>query len=201
MFDREKSKNFIKATMGDINFKKKGSWLFTGALITLLAQPPSALSFEDTIVWEKKMEDYTKKMYQDKNTYDNNITNLFNNGLLVYNNKKIEIKGLFLVYGNKDNEFKAYLVDTKQGFFDLLTGGNIDFERHGAVRFRDTTAFINLLNNKAIQIVGNSLIILDTIKIQEILDNWDGYIHSEVKETNNAFNKQIVDRNKDEKRK
>lgn len=205
MFDKEESKKFVSAKINNINLKKVGKYLLTTTAIVLLSKP--ILNFDNsldkTTIWEKNMYKYVQKVYNDNSNYDPLITELFHNGIFVYNNKNISIESLFLTYGLENNEFKTYLIDTKQGYFDLLTGNSIEFERMGALRLRDTTAFIRLLNdNETIQIVDNNLIVLNVTKIQDIIDSWDGYIHDEVKETNNAFKKIIVDRgNFDGKRK
>ena len=58
---------------------------------------------------------------------------------------------------------------------------------------RDFSILIN--NEKVVQIVDDKIIILYINEFKSVVDNWDGYIHEEVKETNNSYNKQILKRN------
>ena len=199
MFNKELSRKNKKAKIINVNFEKIGKYFLTSTLIVSLANFVSAAEtseIKETTVWEENMYKYHQRLFNDKNEYDEQITNLYHEGILKFSNKEINIKSLFLVYGKKDAVFKGYLVDTKQGFFDVLTGEDIVFDRIGAVRFCDTTCFINLINNdNIVQIMDNNIIVLDINGFQKILDSWDGYIHEEVKETKNSFTKQIYKRN------
>ena len=56
----------------------------------------------------------------------------------------------------------------------------------------NTEAFIELINSDAVLINNNLIEIVDKVKTQNILNKWNGFIHSLVKETDAIENKQVL---------
>ena len=110
--------------------------------------------------------------------YDNNVSNLYHNGIIVINNEKHDIKNYYIVY--KKNEKNYYLIDINSN-----KDNNIKYDT--AVKLIDTTAFISLINKSDIQ---QNMIIIDSFEILEnIVNNWDGKFHNKVYETDAITNK------------
>ena len=92
------------------------------------------------------------------------------------------LKDFFIVFNDELNNFHLKCINQR------FNNDEIDYNR--AVRFIDTTAFINLINNA--QIVSKKLIINDKDCLNTIIKNWDGYLHGETKETDAIMNKKMI---------
>ena len=159
------------------------------------------LKKDDALFKEKSEYHYNKQLaeqneYQDsvtsyinqrhenriKKEYNPKITKLYKDGLLVLNNEEYQLKDFFIVFSSILNNFHLKCVDQKFK--------NEDIKYNRAVRFIDTTAFINLINNSNVR---DNRIILDNIdQLNEIINNWDGYLHSETLETDSILNKKMI---------
>ena len=80
---------------------------------------------------------------------------------------------------------KAFL----QSFSDIA---DIEIDYNKAIKFIDTTAFINLINNSETAISDNRLIINNKDILTKIVNNWDGYLHCETKETDAIMDKKMI---------
>ena len=124
----------------------------------------------------KKHENSVKKEYNPK------IVELYHNGLLIIDNEEYRLKDFFIIFDDRLNNFHLKCINPK------FKTEEINYNK--AIRFIDTTSFINLItNNKTI----NNRIILDNIdKLNNVVNTWDGLIHSEVLETDSITNKKII---------
>ena len=124
----------------------------------------------------RKHENYIKKDYNPK------IVNLYKDGLLIINKEEYKLKDFFIVFSSILNNFHLKCINAK------FESDKINY--NCAVRFIDTTAFINLINNSEIK---DNRIIIDNIdSLNDVVKNWDGYIHSEVLETDSIINKKMI---------
>ena len=124
----------------------------------------------------RKHENSTKKEYNPK------IVNLTKNGLLVIDNNEYELKDFFIVFDSNLNNFTIKCINSKFPSEDI--------EYNHAVRFIDTTAFIKLI--KESNIIDNKIIIDSINTLNNIVKEWDGYLHSETVETDSILNKKII---------
>lgn len=164
-----------------------------------------------TPTMQKEMSDYyTNKIMQEKMDYQNNITsyinrkhengvkkqynplivNLYENGLLTINYDEYSLKEFYIVFNN--NDFHIKCINPKYN--------NQDYEYQKAVKFIDTTAFINLINNSNVIIKENRIIINDKNILEDIVNKWDGNLHSETKETDAIINKRMIGNDNDDRR-
>lgn len=137
--------------------------------------------------YQSKVTDYINKKYENsiKKQYNPTVVNLYHDGILIINNEEYKLKDFFIVFDDRLNNFHLKCINPK------FKTEEINYNR--AVRFIDTTSFIKLItNNKTI----NNKIILNGIdSLNNVINNWDGNIHSEVLETDSIINKKVVETN------
>lgn len=146
--------------------------------------------------WEEKMDYQNNKIIylnqasinNMRKEYNPKITNLYYNGKIVIDNTEYELKDFFIVF---DAELNNYHIKCINKNFK-----NEEINYNKAVKFIDTTAFINLLNSNEIK--DNKIIIPDNNTLNNTINNWDGYLHSEVKETDAIINKKMIKDDKNE---
>ncbi len=163
------------------------------------------LNNDDKLLQEKSKFHYDKQ-FAEQNEYQNNLTsyinqkhennikkdynpkivNLYKDGILVINKEEYKLKDFFIVFSSILNNFHLKCIDKK------FNSEDINYNR--AVRFIDTTAFINLINSSDIK---DNRIVLDNIdSLNDIVNKWDGYLHGEVLETDSIKNKKMIEYDK-----
>ena len=127
----------------------------------------------------QKHENNIRKQYNPK------IVKLYQNGSLVIDKNDYKLKDFFIVFDDKKNDFHIKCINPNYK--------NEDIEYNKAIRFIDTTAFIKLIQDN--NVIDNKIVIDNTSTLNSIITNWDGYIHSEVLETDSVINKKMVIKN------
>ncbi len=149
-------------------------------------------NYHDNIIMQEQMDfqnkktSYINKKHENsiKKQYNPKIVNLYQKGTLCINNDEYELADLYIVFDDNKNDF--HIKSVKKRFDDI----EIDYNK--AIKFIDTTAFINLINNSESKINDNRLIISNKDILTKIVNNWDGYLHSETKETDAITNKKMI---------
>jgi hypothetical protein len=152
-----------------------------------------------TIGCEPKAVEYYDRLYELKKNsskYDDVIVDLYNKGQLSINGVSYPLDKYFITinFNSEGNEY--HLTSTKSDYNDILTSSLEKYEYKRIVRFRDTTAFIELINSDCVLIdyERNIITIIDVNKALEIVNNWDGTIHDKVPETDAVENKEFIRR-------
>ncbi len=157
--------------------------------------PEEANKIEERINKEKQEEDtyqndvlrYINQKHENniRKQYNPKIVNLYENGLLVIDNNEYKVNEFYIIFNN--NDFHIKCTNPKYN--------NQEYVYTKAIKFIDTTAFINLINNSKID---NNKIVIDNISIlEDIVSKWDGYLHSETKETDAIINKNMIGNDND----
>ncbi len=157
--------------------------------------PEEANKIEERINKEKQEEDtyqndvlrYINQKHENniRKQYNPKIVNLYQNGTLVIDKNDYKLKDFFIVFNDKENNFHIKCINPNYK--------NEDIEYNKAIRFIDTTAFIKLIQDN--NVVDNKIVIDNETTLNSIISNWDGYIHSEVLETDSVINKKMVIKN------
>lgn len=157
--------------------------------------PEEANKIEERINKEKQEEDtyqndvlrYISQKHENniRKQYNPKIVNLYQNGTLVIDKNDYKLKDFFIVFNDKENNFHIKCINPNYK--------NEDIEYNKAIRFIDTTAFIKLIQDN--NVVDNKIVIDNETTLNSIISNWDGYIHSEVLETDSVINKKMVIKN------
>ena len=140
---------------------------------------------EEQMDYQDRVTNYINRKHElnIKKDYNPKIVNLYKNGLLIINKIEYKLEDFFIIYKNHDYSIKC--IDER---FKIKP---IDYDK--AVKFIDTTAFINLINNEKTIVNENRIIIDNQDILIDIINNWDGYLHSETKETDAINNKKMID--------
>ena len=151
---------------------------------------------------EEKANEHYNRIVNEKNEYQTNITSyinrkhennakkeynpkivkLYHEGIIIIDNIEYRLKDFFIIFDDRLNNFHLKCINPK------FKTEEINYNK--AVRFIDTTSFINLIT-KAKTI--NNKIVLDNVnELNNVVNNWDGNIHSEVLETDSIMNKKVI---------
>ena len=122
-----------------------------------------------------------------KKEYDINITNLYTNGKIIINNITNYINDYYIIYN--DNEKNYNLININDNI-------KKDIKYNKAIKFKDSTAFIELINNGIIN--DDNAIIINQEILNNIINKWDEKIHNKTIETDAIINKNILKENDDE---
>ena len=125
-----------------------------------------------------------KHEYSAKKQYNPKIVNLYKNGLLVVNGEEYPLKELFIVFDDEKNNFHL------KSKYESLNKDNSDYNK--AIKLIDTTAFINLINTDGVTTNNNKLILNNIELLHNAIINWNGYLHSEIEETDVIPNKRMI---------
>ena len=180
----EKNNNVKKVDYSTNEFYKIGDILITPSFGKVLEEYHNSKKIDDEMNYQDNITSYNKRKYENnlKKNYNPKIVNLYENGSLIINNKEYLIKEFYIVYDEK----KYHLMCTNPSY------ENKEYEYKKAVKFKDTTAFINLINSDKIILRDNRIIINDINVLDTIVSKWDGYLHSETKETDAIINKKMI---------
>lgn len=134
--------------------------------------------------YQNSVTEYTNRKYEYsiKKQYNPKIVELYHNGLLVIDNIEYKLKDFFIIFDDNLNNFHLKCINPK------FKTEEISYNK--AVRFIDTTAFIELVNNS--NIIENRIIINNINLLNDIVSKWNGYLHSETIETDAVINKRLI---------
>ena len=165
---------------------KKDELLFTNSFVQMTTSKEINKTLEEKEDYQDKVTTYINRKYENslRKEYNPKIINLYNNGIIVINGSEYLVKDFFIVFSDK-NDF--HIKCTNKDY------PNVEFDYNHSIKFIDTTAFINLINNS--KIIDNKIIVDDINTLNDIVNKWDGYLHSEVIETDSVINKKVVEVN------
>lgn len=136
----------------------------------------------DTEVWE-----YYDRVYQYSisRKYDNRIVDIYDNYQIIVDDITHPIKSFYVTFNSNSIDKDLHLISVKNECTDILTK---EIEKHNyndIVAFRDTTAFIKLIDSDAVIVNDKekAITISDKEKANMIIKNWDGMLHDKVAET------------------
>lgn len=184
MFNEEKSNEF-----GNIEFKKTSFYpindeiLITPSFALMINAYKEGKNIQEQMDYQDRITTYInlKSEYSLKKQYKDVIEDLYNNGILSINKKEYPLTNFFIVYHDSDKLFSLLNIALKN---------HIAYDH--AIKFIDTTAFINLINHPDVTITDNKVIVKDESIIDNLVNDWNGFVHNEVKETDAIINKRIV---------
>lgn len=133
---------------------------------------------------------HRKKEYYVKKQYNELIVNLYQNGHIIIDNEDCDLKGFYILY--MDGSDKYYLTYSKSPFNDFIRKSNDVFPYDKAIKFIDSTAFIQLINDPNVNITDNIITIENNDILLDLLNNWDGLLHNKIWFTDGISNKKIL---------
>lgn len=185
MFNKEDNQNIQKIELNNKRFYKQYNNIsITPFFIVMLNNYYETKNMQEHIDFDNKITKYLNNCFEKKikKQYNNTIVNLYKNGQIMIDNKLYELQDFYLVYKQNTKDF--YLMCTDSNYH------NNDISYDKAIKFIDTTAFIELIKNNNIQ--NNTIILKDNNALLTTIHNWDGYLHDKVCETDAIFNKQVL---------
>lgn len=183
MFD--KSNNVKKIEFHVDKLYQKKDILFSSSFVEMVDNIHLNEAINEKNDYQNNLVIYLNKKHENsiKKQYNPLIVNLYHDGKLLINNDEYKLKDFFIIFDSQKNDFNIKCIDTK--FNNHQTNYN------KAVRFIDTTSFINLIKNNTV--TNNKIILDDVNKLTDAVNKWDGYIHSEVLETDAIINKKMTE--------
>ena len=189
---------FIKNTNNNIKrfeinnkefYKQYNNISITPFFIVMLNKYYEEKNMYDHLDFDEKIKFYIDKKfeYSYKKQYDNKISSLYQNGALIINDQKYQLKDFYIVY---KNDLDYHLMCTDKNYHNE----QIDYDK--AIKFIDTSAFIELINNN--QVIDNSIKINSIKDLLNIVYNWDGRLHDKTSNTDAIVNKNMIGINHDE---
>ena len=192
MFNKEKSNERKKVSVLSQNYKRAGIILLSSSLAMAFSSSANA---EHTDCDHGQVEYYRRVYYYgQERQYDRGVKRLYEEGSIRLNGELLPIKKFFLTYKSNGDNRGYHLISVLNDYTDILLKSNDKYDYDKVVRFRDTTAFINLINSDAVIINGTEITIIDIDKAILIIEHWDGLIHDEVVETDAVGNKDLLRR-------
>ena len=186
MFNKNINNDNKKITIKYNNFYKLDDILLTPSFVIMLNMYNDNKVLLEKMDYQDRITSYINRKHENsiRKEYNPKITNLYNNGIIIINNIEYKLKDFYIVFMDTNNDFHLKCVDEKFN--------NDNYEYNKAVKFIDSTAFINLINNENTTIHDNKLIINDKNILIDTIHNWDGYLHSETNETDSILNKKMI---------
>ncbi len=193
MFNKEKS-NEIKKIIISKNtvFKKLDYFLLTTSFILMINYYIETLKMQQQLDYQDHVTSYINRKTElsKKKQYNSNITKLYNEGKLIVDNKEYNLRKIYVLYNSQSSNYLQLL--SIENNTNLLDNQEL-ISYNSAIKFIDTTAFINLINAKEV-VINKSEIKVTKAILAKIISNWDGKIHSETSETDAIKNKNVLER-------
>ena len=180
--------------VNESTFKKISSFILTTTLILSLNTPVKGeVTNCNTGAYEYHQRIYE---YQKDRQYDENLIRLYKDGELCIDGESYPISKFFITITTTPNGYELHLMNVRSDYNDILTNSLEVYNYDNIIKFRDTTAFIELINSDCVLIdyEKNIITIIDKEKALEIINNWDGMIHNKVPETDAVENKSFIKR-------
>ena len=184
MFDKDNKVNKVEYSNNE--FYKIDDILITPSFGIKLSEYQNSKKTEEQNNYQDQITSYNKRKYENniRKYYNPKIVNLYENGSLIIDNSEYLVKDFYIVFDDSKNIFHLKCVN--QNF----SNDNIEYNK--AVKFKDTTAFINLINSDKVIILNNRIIINDINILNDLVSKWDGSLHNETKETDSIINKKMI---------
>lgn len=194
MFNKDESNNATTIEIkNEINFKKFHSFLISSTFILMLKYQiekdlmNQQMEFED----KKTAYIYRKRYCSTKKQYNEKINSLYHHGKLIINQKEKNLKDFFITYHTQKKDNAIKLINIQEDKINTS-------DYNGIIKFIDTTAFIELINNKNTIIKNNTILVENIDIIKNIVSHWDGLIHDKTCETDAVRDKRILRRHNEE---
>lgn len=185
MFNRNKLTN-KKIMIKHNSFYKIDNLLLTPSFIAMLNIHNESKAMIDQLDYQDRITSYINRKFECdvRKEYNPKIVDLYENGSIIINKKEYPLRDFFIVFMEDKNDFHIKCINEE---YD-----NTKHEYDKAVKFIDSTAFINLINNENTRISNNKLIIDNKDILNNIVKDWNGYLHSETKETDAIKSKKMI---------
>ena len=108
--------------------------------------------------------------------YDEEFIDIYNHSKCIINGEEYDIQELYLV---KLEDNSIHLIKAGDNRVDILTKKSFDSKRKAIMRFRNSTIFYKLYTSGMIK---DSVLSIDSNKLNEYISNWDGSEHYEIPE-------------------
>ncbi len=181
MFNKDnKIKKVIEINRGELY--KYNNLLLTPTFQKIISNYYIDKNMQEKMDYQDKVTSYINRKYECdiKKQYNPKIVKLYDNGILSINHNEYNLNEFFIIFNQ--NDFHIKCINSKFN--------NKAYEYTKAVKFIDTTAFINLINQNPVK---ENRIIIDNINVlEDVVSKWDGYLHSETKETDAIINKNMI---------
>ena len=125
-----------------------------------------------------------------KKQYNTLIVNLYQNGKIIINKEECDLKNLYILYQKSDKNY--FLTYSKSQYTDFIRKSFKTFPYDTAIKFIDSTIFIQLINDPSINIKNNTIIVDNSKLLLNLIDNWDGLLHNKIWFTESINNKKIL---------
>ena len=143
----------------------------------------------------KVIEYYDRvRQYNHEREYDDKIKKLYFDSKVKIDGVLYPIDMFYITFKYETDNHNFHLMNIKSEYNDILINSMESYDFDGIVPFRNTTAFINLINSGFVTIDydKNIITINNKEKVLEIINNWDGMIHNKVAETDAINNKDFL---------
>ena len=180
----EKNNNGIKVDIKKANLYKTNNILLSSSFVDMMSLFHSEEDLKIQNVYQEQITSFINNIdiNNDNKEYNPTIVNLYKNGKLIIGSEEYKLKDFYIIFNDKLNNFNLQCIDKR------LNTKNKYYNK--AIKFIDTTSFINLVN--ASEIKDNKIIISDINKLNEVIIKWEGYIHNEVSETDAIVDKKVI---------
>ncbi len=187
MFNKENKNKKVELNIDKLY--QNDNLLIISSLVEMINNKHNNQEMQDKLDYQDSITTYLnkKKELNIKKQYNPIINELYHNGIIVIDSIEYKLKDFFIVFDDNLNNFHIKCLDSKYK--------NEEIEYNRAVRFIDTTAFINLTKSYKVK---DKRIIDDDHKLEEVIKEWDGYLHSETLETDAIMNKKMIRDNENE---
>ncbi len=186
MFNKEESNKIKKIEMKNIQYRKIGYVLITINFLLLLSKfNIGEKDLAKHFAYENEKKAYYERLFdlEQEKEYSELIQDLYHHGKLLINDHDYLIND-FYIKCEKDNN-KYHLVYINSEYTDFLNKSTDNYIYEDIFKFKDTTAFINLINTSPV-----SELTIETTKdkLNDIINNWNHKLHHEVPEMDAIIN-------------
>lgn len=200
MFDKNKSSSVKKVLLNNKNsYKRIGTFLISFTLLTSMANSAKANDFlEKHLEYESNKHDYyvEKNKLEEQKSYGQEIVNLYKYGQVLIDNELYLLDKFYIAYKVTDNGYEFHLKCAGANYSDILNKELEEYDYDGIIKFKNSSAFINLIEHQDIVIdyANNIIVVTDNKILTNIIDNWDGMLHDRVSDTDAISDKNILKR-------
>lgn len=180
----KKNNNITKAELKIDKLYQYDDILLSESFIELMNNIHYKKQLQEKDEYQNSIISYLNKKHENniKKQYNPKILKLYYDGKLIINNKEYHLEDFFIVYDDKVNNFHLKCIDS--------SFNNEEIKYNKAVKFVDTTAFINLI--KKGNIINDRIIINNIDELNKVVKTWDGFLHRETVETDSIINKKMI---------
>ena len=125
-----------------------------------------------------------------KKQYNKIIVDLYQKGQIIINNETCDLRCFYILY--QEGEKNYFLTYSKSPYTDFIRKSNDKIPYNKAVKFIDSTAFIQLINEPSVNIDNNVITLDNNNVLLNILSNWDELLHNKIWFTDSIRNKKIL---------